>query len=115
VKLNKYPEWLEVDEAYLSLIDREIYDLTPWEILLNDEYVAFFKSLKKNYPERELVPFFRRQDNDDVACWERGRGSGVVIIHNFASPGWETEATYKSFWDWFRSSIEDMIDWGRDN
>jgi len=35
---------------------------------------------------RDLVPFARRGDNDDVACWERGKGETVVLIHGYTTP-----------------------------
>jgi hypothetical protein len=31
------------------------------------------------------------------------------VIHDFAEEGWEAEAEYASFWDWFRAAVEDMI------
>ncbi len=114
MNLNNFPSWLELDEGYLSLIDRKIFDLTPWEILLGDDYLERYESLKKNYPDRNLVPFFCRQDNDDIACWEKGEESKVIVIHNFAYPGWENNKVYDGFWSWFKDAVEDMIDWGRD-
>ncbi len=113
--LNDFPSWLEIDEGYLCLIDRKLYDFTPWEILLGDDYLVRYESLRKNYPDRKLVPFFYRQDNDDIACWEKDNGGKVIVVHDFASPGWENSHIYEDFWSWFRDGVEDMIDWGRDN
>ena len=61
------------------------------------------------YPQRILIPFARRGDNDDVACFELNKGEEVQIIHDFASIGYEQRKTYKTFWDWFRDAIEEMI------
>jgi hypothetical protein len=66
--------------------------------------------LKERYPDRKLVPFARRQDNDDVACWDLAKGGGTVtIIHDYASPGWEQRDEFSGFNDWLRRAIEDLI------
>jgi hypothetical protein len=70
------------------------------------------KGLKERYPARELFPFAMRTDCDDVACWERGNLERVVIIHDFADPGWEQEAVFDTYWDWFRSAINDFAEFG---
>lgn len=36
-----------------------------------------------------VIPFARRDDNDDIACFEVGKGKSVQIIHDFASEGFE--------------------------
>lgn len=65
----------------------------------------------RGYPERALVPFARRQDNDDVACWEAGQGEQVFIVHDYASPGWERRGVYPNFYVWLRQAVEDMIEY----
>ena len=45
--------------------------------------------MKKRYPNRKLIPFAKRVDNDDTACFEIGKGSKVQLIHDFASEGFE--------------------------
>jgi hypothetical protein len=47
----------------------------------------------KRYPDRELVLFAVRQDNDDVACWDLDQGN-VAVVHDFSSPGFERRAEY---------------------
>lgn len=73
--------------------------------------LAQFRGLAERYPNRELFPFAYRQDNDDVACWANGMGEKVFIIHDFASFGYEDEGTFDDVWTWFRSAIEETIDW----
>jgi hypothetical protein len=34
----------------------------------------------------------------------------VVVIHDFASPGWEQRREYRDFWAWFHVAVEDMFD-----
>jgi hypothetical protein len=66
--------------------------------------------LTERYPTRKLIPFARRQDNDDIACWQVGANEEVFIIHDFASPGWEQHGQFASFYDWFRRAVEDLIE-----
>jgi hypothetical protein len=35
----------------------------------------------------------------------------VVVIHDFASPGYENKQEYNDFWAWFREAIEVMIEY----
>ncbi len=67
-------------------------------------------ALNKRYPTRQLVPFAKRSDNDDVAWFEMGKPGSVEIIHDFADPGWEQRAEYPSFWDWFKEAINLLIE-----
>jgi hypothetical protein len=66
--------------------------------------------LQERYSDRDLVPFALKLDCDDVACWERGQMPKVLIIHDFASPGWELRREFQTFWDWFRFAINDFIE-----
>jgi len=53
-------------------------------------------------------PFARRQDCDDIACVVEGQQ--VVIIHDFASQGWEKRKQFVDFTAWFRAAVEDFIE-----
>ncbi|MFF1019960.1 hypothetical protein ACFYLI_19220, partial [Proteus mirabilis] len=55
---------------------------------------------KKRYPNRNIIPFAHREDNDDVACWDKNSRHQVIIIHDFASEGYEYVGKFDSFWDW---------------
>ena len=68
-----------------------------------------FLGLRNRYPDRLLVPFAVRQDNDDVACWDIDQGN-VAVVHDFASPGWERRGEFPGFYDWLRQAIEDLIE-----
>jgi hypothetical protein len=56
-----------------------------------------------------LVPFAKRDDSDDVACWEKGSLSKVMIIHDYASSGWEQREILEDFWTWLRKAVEETI------
>lgn len=85
--------------------------ITPWHLLEAERARIDVRGLAERYPSRELFPFARRQDNDDVACWAKGMGERVFIIHDFASPGFEDEGGFDDVWSWFRQAIEETIDW----
>jgi hypothetical protein len=53
--------------------------------------------------------FAVRQDNDDVACWDIDQANAVVV-HDFASPGFEQRREFPGFYDWLRQAIEDLIE-----
>jgi len=106
---NLWPEWFEYPKEFLTIVNQNLLDFDPWVILIGDRLIQRYDGIKTRYPSRELVPFARREDNDDVACWERDKG--IVIIHDFASPGFERGETVMSFWEWFRLMVDDMIEY----
>ena len=72
------------------------------------------KGVTERYPNRKLIPFARRDDNDDIACFEVGKGEKVQIIHDFASEGYEQRNEYNDFWDWLKDAIDEMIEFNRE-
>jgi hypothetical protein len=44
-----------------------------------------------------------------VACWDTDAGR-LVIVHDFASPGWERRSEFPDFYEWLRQAIEDFIE-----
>lgn len=97
------------NKGYSRVIELELTNLEPWFILKKDQIKQKKNGLKKRYPSRRLIPFAKRDDNDDVACFEEGKDEEIQIIHDFASPGFEQKKTYKNFWDWFKTAIDEMI------
>jgi hypothetical protein len=106
------PEDLDVDVAYPEGIGRVLahglVDLTPWHMMDRELAKQRVRGLRERY-RRKYVPFARRQDNDDIACIDPERPGRVVIVHDFASEGYELRQEFESFWDWFRAAVEDMI------
>ena len=68
------------------------------------------EDLEKRYPERNLIPFARRGDCDDVACFEVGKGEQVYVIHDFASSGYEQRKIYENVWKWLEDVVDTMIE-----
>jgi hypothetical protein len=95
---------------FISTLDLGLTNLTPWSIYTGQSLQDRYRGLGQRFPDRELVPFARRQDNDDVACWDTRSGK-VVIVHDFGDPKARDRATFDDFFGWLRQAIEDLIDW----
>lgn len=102
------PSWFEYPKEFLLLKNQNLVDFDPWVVLFDWRLEQRYKGIQGRYPSRDLVPFARREDNDDLACFERDRG--VVIIHDFATAGYEGGQQSMQFWDWLRLIVEDMIE-----
>jgi len=102
----KYPK------EYQKLIALGLVNFEFWHLLRADEVHPRMQALHERYPQRQLIPFARRKDNDDLACFEVGKADRVQIIHDFSSPGFEQRGAYRSFWDWYRAANEEMIAYG---
>jgi hypothetical protein len=68
------------------------------------------EGMKKRFPARQLIPFARRYDNDDVACFDFTKEEIVYVIHDFATIGYEQRKTFESFWDWFKLAVDEMVE-----
>ena len=109
LKENELPDWFSYPDEFLRTVESEIFTVEPWQLLEGEWLRVRYGGLKERYPNRDLVPFFRCMANDDVACWEKGKPGKVVIVHDFASPGWEDSGEFNTFWDWFRFVIDEFI------
>ena len=72
-------------DDFKRIVSQGLLDFDPWIILQGDRLITRFNGIKNRYPSRELIPFARREDNDDVACWEVNKPGKVIIIHDFTS------------------------------
>jgi hypothetical protein len=105
------PPGFDYPRLFIRVVEQGLTDLEPWQILGGQNLWNRALGLRQRYPERVLVPFAERQDNDDVACWEPEATAGVVVVHDHASPGWERRQEFASFEEWLRQAIEDLIEW----
>lgn len=109
------PDGFNYPRSFIRVAELGLIDLEPWEVLVGDSLFKRFNGLKSRYPDRSYVPFAQRVDNDDVACWDSTSGSmEVLIVHDFASPGWEQRQRppFADFNAWLRQAIEDLIEFG---
>ena len=81
---------------FLHILTLGVRTLDPWAILGGEELKSRASGMSGRFPDRILVPFARRIDNDDVACWDIGKGAGTIsVIHDFATPGWEQREEFE--------------------
>jgi hypothetical protein len=108
--INVLPAGFEYPPEFVRVVELGLTNLEPWWIIDGDRLRNRFTGLRERYRDRSLVPFAIRQDNDDVACWDTA-ADNVVIVHDFASPGYEQRSEFSDFYAWFRQAIEDFIQW----
>lgn len=64
------PEGFAYPPEFLRVVELGLTDLEPWWIIDGDLLRSGMRLLASAYPTRRLVLFAKRQDNDDVACWD---------------------------------------------
>jgi hypothetical protein len=110
LRISDLPEGFEYPCEFVRVVELGLTSLEPWWILQGERLAAQHIGLQERFPARSLVPFACRQDNDDVACWDLDQEFGrVVVVHDYASPGWERRAEFADFNQWFRRAVEDLI------
>lgn len=97
-------------KAIYKLLELNLTDFDVWYFMDKESAKIRIEGFRERYPERNLVPFARRDDCDDVACFEVGKGEKVFIVHDFASSGWEQREIYENVWEWFKDVIDTMIE-----
>lgn len=108
-------EGLSLPRGYEVAKSLNLVNLHPWVFANDKVFDLLYPGLNERYPARRVVPFATRDDNDDVACFvvrdiEQELG-GIIIIHDYASPGSEVTARQKTFWEWFKYAVDEMIEW----
>ena len=96
-------------QFYKKILELNLIDFDYWYLMNSEQIDIRINGLKSRYPNRKLVPFARRDDNDDIACFEVDKGERVQIIHDFASVGYEQRGEYDSFKDWVKAAIEELM------
>jgi hypothetical protein len=117
--LDQLPNEIRVDEfiipnAYFRVFELGLTNIAPWRFIEGDEFQVVYATLRVLYPDHYLIPFARRDDNDDLACFvassPQHSTNEVVIVHLFASEEYAFDGVYSSFWDWFRNAVDEMIE-----
>ena len=102
------PPGFAYPREFLRVVELGLVNLEPWWIFDGAPLRDRVAGLRTRFPDRVLVPFARREDNDDVACWASAPPR-VVVIHDFASPGFEDRGGFADFNGWLRQAVEDLI------
>lgn len=100
-------------QLFLNMVSATpVIDLEPWWFICEFKESAeyWFSEIKKQYPEKCLIPFAKYSHTDDIACFDGSDTSGdpkVYYIHAFASPGWEERGSVANFNEWFKLAQEE--------
>lgn len=105
---NKFKDF-SYPMSYLKVIQLNLVDFDYWYLMHKDQIIKRREELLIRYPHRNLIPFARRDNNDDIACFEIGYGERVFIVHDYASEGYERRQEFDNFWSWFISAIKELI------
>ena len=104
---------IQLPKAYKRVFELGLTNLEPWYFLELSETKSVYSSLVRQYDQHFQIPFARRKDNDDVACFtandQYSLQEQIVIIHNYAARGSETTATFPNFWDWFVFAVSELV------
>lgn len=95
------PSWVIYPPEYLEMVENGKDEFLPWYLMDKEQLLIRFKGMQKRYPKRTLFPFARDDQSDDVACWEKNKPGMVILIHDFASSGYENKKEFKNFNDWY--------------
>lgn len=107
--VKPYPDFVWPSQIRKA-VDLGLCDFQQWHILFGKVAQWRLEVLMELYPDRRLVPFAARHDNDDLACFEVGFGGRVFIVHMGAGPGWERRQEYDDFWAWFQVAVDELIE-----
>ena len=67
----------------LKIIELNLVDFDLWYLMQQEQAILRIKGLKERYPGRKLIPFARRDDSDDIACFEVGKKIGYKLSMTF--------------------------------
>jgi hypothetical protein len=75
----------EYPESYVKLIELGLVDFDIWFLMEKEQALSIYNGMQKRYPKRKLIPFTKRADNNDTACFEIGKGNKIQVIHDFTT------------------------------
>jgi len=106
------PVGFRFPESYLFLLEKRPPDIEPWEWLASykELSISWMNIIKKQFPYRTVIPFAKRDDSDDVSCFDGTDTSGnpkIIFIHTFCSPGSENRGEANNFDDWLEVTKEE--------
>lgn len=100
----------ELPESLRKVIGLNLVDYEHWYLIPPESILKRRNELLMRYPNRNLIPFARRDIGDDIACFELNHGERVFIVHDFASEGWERRQEFDNFWAWYISAMKELME-----
>jgi hypothetical protein len=87
--------------------------LQPWYFLGEGDVFDAHEEWPGAKGKRPLIVFARRQDCDDLACFDlKPDGSStVVLIEGWSAGAYNFVAEYATFWEWMKTVIDDIAEW----
>lgn len=73
----------KLPSEFRKIVSLNLLDFDVWYIMNDKQIIDKFLGLKERYSNRQLIPFAKRDDCDDIAYFERNQGRKVFIIHDF--------------------------------
>lgn len=104
----------EYPESYKKLIDLGLVNFDIWFLMKKEQASSIYNGMQERYPKRKLIPFAKRADNDDTACFEIVKGSKVQLIHDFTTEGFEQRGEFDDLWEWVESAVKTMVEYNRE-
>ncbi|WP_326590485.1 hypothetical protein [Streptomyces sp. NBC_01294] len=104
------PENFRYPEVFVRAAEAGLLSLDPWWALSEDLIKLRSEQLAGQFPQLRLLPFARRQDNDDVACWDLDK-PGILVIDSFGVPGTEVVEKFTDIGGWLRKALDDFIEY----
>ena len=68
--VSKVYQEFNYPKEFLKIVELNLVDFDFWYLMSKEQVEKRIKGLKERYPDRELVPFARRDDSDDIACFD---------------------------------------------
>ncbi|WP_042473845.1 hypothetical protein [Bacillus ndiopicus] len=103
----------EYPNSYKKIVELNLVDFDVWYLIESGQATRRYFDLKDRYPNRKLIPFARRDDTDDIACFEIGKGTRIQLIHDFTSEGFEQKHEFEDFWVWLEFAVKEMAFYNR--
>lgn len=108
--INKIYQNFNYSQGYKEMVELGLIDFGIWNFIPDERIEGMIFGLKKLYPQRNLIPFAENNYNDDIACFDAYSGEKVLIIHTYASPGFEQRKEYENIWYWLSDVIKELVD-----
>lgn len=107
---EELPDGFAYPGALRRLVERQLTRLEPWWVFDASVARTLMQGLRGRFPDHPLVPFAKREDNDDIACFDHANPGTVIVFHDFASDAWERRRIWPDFYGWLRQAVEDLIE-----
>lgn len=104
----------EYPESYEKIVDLGLVNFDVWFLMEKKQATSIYRGMQERYPNRKLIPFAKRADNDDTACFEIGKENKIQLIHDFTTEGFEQRGEFEDLWEWVEFAVKTMVEYNRE-